>query len=276
MSYDDDFIKVKASSPELEKKIHIKITDAKEKIYWYIKFNIMLDEESITNENMFVTDREGYILNTEIKYKKRKNLIVISPLDDYAEGVYYILNITKNVRSENLNNLKNDIHILFKIKENRVSDFVILPPNVIVPKPIFRIRKPQGKDEETKPSSTKLYSFDKYINRADMLDKLPMADLSFNPILGAIGIILTFASLFLKNIVIMGICGFIALMGLIHIVFQLTRPGFRSDFVYNRGVKKFNKDDFDKAAMLFDKALKINPNNEYAEYAKNKMSYYKE
>lgn len=274
MSYDDDFIKVKASLPELEKKVHIKLTDTKGKIYWYIKFNLMLDEESATNENMFVTDKEGYILKTDILYRKEKNLIVISPLEDYVEGIYYILNIKKEVRSSNLNNLKNDIYILFKIKQNKAVDFIVLPPNVVVPEPKIRVKKAEKK--EPKQSNTKLYSFDKYMDSPSMGDRLPSAEIKFNPVIGILGIILTLISLFLGNNIIMAVCGGIALIGLAHIVYQLTRPEARSDFAYNKGVRCFKKDRFDRAEAYFDKAARINPQNEYAEYAKSKMSYYKE
>lgn len=273
----NDFLKVKSSDPKLENRIHINITDSREKINWYIRFNLKLDEASVNNKNMFVTDKEGYIFKTDIRYRSTKRIIVITPLDDYIEGVYYILTITKNVRSENLTNLKKDIHILFKIKENRVEDFIILPPNVVVPEPKFIKRRDKAKKEaKKKESNIKLYSFNKYDDSDNAKDSLPMAELRFNPIIGAVGIVLTFASLFLNSMLFLAICGFIALIGFLHIIYQVTRAKFRSDFVYNRGVRKFNKDNFEKATSLFEKALKINPQNEYAEYARSKMNYYKD
>lgn len=271
----NDFLKVKSSDPKLENKIHINITDSREKINWYIKFNLKLDENSVNNQNMFVTDRDGIVLATIIRYRSNKKMIMITPLDDYTEGIYYILTIKKEVRSENQNNLKHDIHILFKINENRVEDFIILPPNVVVPEPKFIKRRDKNETEKKTPH-TKLYSFEKLMDLENAQDKLPTVELRFNPLIGAVGIVLTLISLFLNNMLFIAICGFIALLGFLHILYQVTRAKFRSDFIYNKGVRKFNKDNFNKASELFEKALKINPQNEYAEYAKSKMNYYKE
>jgi len=263
---DRDFVEVITSIPSLKEKVHVNIKDPNEKIFWYIKFNLNLDPSSVSKKTTNVTDTEGYILDITIRYDENRNLIEISPLEDYIQNHYYLLNISKKVRSVNKKHLKRDVHVLFKIKGKVVSEFKILPPNVKVPKP--RRRK-----KEVDDTAMRVYSFEKDIGDIKG-DNLPFADIMINPLIGAIGVVLTIISLSIGNFIIILACAAIALLGVVHIVIQLSRPVFRSNFIYNMGVRAFKKDKFEKADKLFTKALNINPENEYAEYAKNKITYY--
>lgn len=257
MNKADDFISLATSIPSLKNKIHVNINKPTDKIFWYIKFNITLDEESVSNKTMNVTDTKGYILNTAITYQKSTNMIEINPLEDYVQNEYYILSISKKISSEKHQKLKKDIHILFKLKDNVISEYKVLPPNVKVPKP-----------------KKKVYSFEKYVNTESSDAALPYADIMINPFIGIIGLVLTIASFFMKNVIIILFCAVIVLIGFGHIILQLTNKKFRSNFFYNRGVKHFKKENYFKADVLFDKAIKINPENEYAEFAKNKNSFF--
>lgn len=271
MSYDDNFIKINSSIPNLQDKIHVDIISPNNKIYWYIKFNLSLDPESVNNETTNVTDTEGYILETEISYLKKKKLIAINPLEDYIQNQYYLLNITKDVRSENLNNLKNDIHILFKIKGTTVAEFKILPKNVIVPQPR---RRPIARQVAT---NSRVYQFQKD-NKEPMSEdaRLRPVGLKLNPILAILGLALTLGSIFLfPNIIAISLSGLTAFAGIVHIAIQVLKRDFRSNLFYNKGARLYNKDKFEKAERSFNKALKINPDNEYGEYALNKLSYVK-
>ncbi|MBR1445143.1 MAG: tetratricopeptide repeat protein [Firmicutes bacterium] len=266
MKYDNnDYMRVATTVPELKDKIHINITDPNEKIYWYIQFNLKLDEASVTKKTTTITDTQGYILKTDIGYNSRRGMIVISPLEDYEQNVYYILTVSKKVRSEGYQNLKRDVHILFKIKNQEISEFKILPPNVKVPKPKKRPRK---------PPVSKVYSFQKTELDDSPKDSLQWGDIMINPLLAAIGMILMIVSFFIEIRIVVWICAAIAIAGMGHIIYQISRKEFRSNFVYNIGVRHFNKDNFRKAEKYFDKALSINPENEYAEYAKGKIRYY--
>lgn len=268
MSQNDEYIQLVTSSPELKKKIHININSSTDVVYWYIKFNIPLDADSVSKKTMGVTDTEGYILDTAIMYNQKSHMIVINPLEPYVQNEFYILSISKKVRSENFQNLKRDIHILFKLKNNVISEFKILPPNVKVP-------KPKKRPPEQKATNSKVYSFDKYINGQDApRDFLPSASIMINPIIGGLGLIATIAGLVLMNsiVIIAGIA--VVLLGLVHIFKQIFNKKFRSNFVYNKGIRNFNKERYFTAKRCFEKALLLNPDNEYAEYANNKISYY--
>ncbi len=261
-----EFFEFVASSPSLKNKVHIDIKDTTDVIYWHIKFNIPLDETSVSEKTTGVTDTQGYILNTEIGYSQKSNLITIRPLEPYIQNEYYILSISKKVRSANFQNLKNDIHILFKLKNNVISKFKILPPNVTVP-------KPKKKPESTRSPKSKVYSFDKYKD-GEQGDNLPSASIFINPLIGTLGIFSFMGSIIMNNWIFMSISGVIAAIGILHIIKQVADKKFRSNFVYNRGVRAFKKEKYKKADNLFSKALALNPENEYAEYAKNKVFYY--
>jgi len=263
-----EFFEFVASSPGLKDKLHIDIKDSADVIYWHIKFNIPLDETSVSQKTTGVTDTKGYILNTEIRYSQKSNLISIRPLEPYVQNEYYILSISKTVRSANLQSLKNDIHILFKLKNNVISKFKILPPNVTVPKP-----KKKPKSMQNKNLNSKVYSFDKYKD-GENGDNLPFASIFINPFIGALGIFSFFGSVIMNNWIFIAVSGVIAGIGVLHIIKQVADKKFRSNFIYNRGVRCFKKEKYEKASSLFSKAIELNPENEYAEYAKNKVFYY--
>ncbi len=265
---EQEFIKLVTSSPLLKNKIHIDVKNPTDVVYWYIKFNIPLDGSSVSEDTAGVTDKEGYILNTEIKYSRKSNVISIRPLEPYVQNEYYILNISKEVRSENLQELKNDIHILFKLKNNVISEYKILPPNVVVPTP-----KKKPKNFRQPQPNSKVYSFDKYKDNENS-ENLPSASIMINPIIGAVGVFAFIGSIFLDNWIFVAISGAIASVGVLHIVKQVMGKKFRSNFTYNRGVRCFRKERYEKADEFFSKALYLNPENEYAEYAKNKVFYY--
>ncbi len=264
-----EYIKLVTSSSSIKDKIHVDVKSSTDTIYWYIKFNIPLDETSVSEKTTNVTDAEGYLLSTEIKYSERSNRISIRPLEPYEQNEYYILSISKAVRSANFQNLKRDIHILFKLKNNVISEYRILPPNVTVPKP-----KKKPKSINKKDPKSKVYSFD--INNSDpeQRDKLPFANIFINPAIGVVGILALIGSIIMNNIIFIGISACIILAGVFHIIKQVVSKKFRSNFIYNRGAKHFKKERYEKANNFFSRALELNPENEYAEYAKNKVFYY--
>lgn len=272
MAYNDRKLKVDSSQKEINKKVKNEIENTEEKIYWYIKFSQPLDPQSVSKKTMTVTETNGYIFDTEIIYNKSLELIIIEPLDIYKEEEYYILHIKKEVRSEQMKNLKSDINILFKVKGGQVIDFKELGDNVIVPKPR---KRPKIK---RKPTKYKVYSFQKEEgNNIDIKDQtLPYLSMKFNPLIGIIGIPIFGIGSFMNNLIVSGIGGIIGLVGFIHIIKQITKKEFRSNLTYNIGVSMFNNEKYEKAHRRFKKALSLNLKNEYAEYALNKTSFYLE
>ncbi len=265
----NDYIKVVPSDPRLKDKIHVNFDNPEDTLYWYIKFNITLDEKTVTGKTATVTDVNGYILETDISYNENTNLIELSPLEPYEQDEYYILTISKKVHSKSGNGLKKDINILFKLKNNVISEYKILPPNVKVPKPIKR-------NKSAPPPNTRVYSFDKEIEKSgNRAEFFPSASILINPIVGGIGLIAVVLSMVFQRKIFLFISGVVTVLGVAHIIAQIASRKFRSNYIYNKGVRKFKKEKYLKAERCFEKALLLNPDNEYAEYAKNKLVFYK-
>lgn len=268
MAYNDKKIKLDASQRDINKKFKNDIKNTEQKIYWYIKFSLPLNEESVSKKTMKVTDTKGYIFKTDIIYNKSLELIVIEALEAYKEDEYYLLHISKNVKAENLKNLKKDVHILFKIKGGEVAEFKELGENVVVPKPR---KKPKIKTKETK---SKVYSFAKDNPESILGDRLPYCDIKFNPVIAIAGVPLFLIGIFLKNQIIIVLGAIVATIGFAHIVMQVSKKDFRAILNYNLGVVSFNKGKYKKSYKKFKKAIIMDPYNEFAEYALNKVSFF--
>ena len=267
MAEDDKKIRLATNIPGLKNKIITHVLDGKDSVYWYIQFNVALDKETVSDKTMKITDTSGYIMRTDISYMEGKNIIVISPLDSYEENVYYILYISRKVKSSSGKKMKTKIHILFKLMNNQISDYKILKSNVEVPKP-----KPRPKNYDQVRS--KVYSFDETPFKEAGRDKLPPARLPVNVTVGVVGLLVVAGYLFYPSMYVI-FAGFaVCAVGAAHLIRQLAKKSNRSIIAYNRGVDAFNKERYADAETQFKKATGLDPNNEKAEYALNKVSYF--
>lgn len=74
---------------------------------WAITFNSFLDLSTVTNENIYVKNKLGHTIHTDISIGKANNEIVIQPPEGgYLEGETYSLHITADVKDEQGNPLK--------------------------------------------------------------------------------------------------------------------------------------------------------------------------
>jgi len=275
LDYRDKNITISSNVPGLKDKIQANLEGIKDNnIFWYIKFNIPLDETSVSEKTMKVTDTDGYLMRTEITYDDIKHVILISPLDTYEQGVFYVLRISKKVRSKRKNALKSEIYILFKLTGNQISEFKTLKSNVTIPEIKKRPKNYDAMFKEKIKTASRLYSFDETTYNEIGRDKLPSAPVKINIWLGVFGLVVVIAYIFSHSfaVLIAGlvICG----LGAAHIVIQINVKETRSIIVYNRGAKRFNAERYDEADFSFKKALFLDPQNEMAEYAVNKMSFY--
>ncbi len=270
MSISNENIRVNTTIPSLKDKIKLDVDVPTDKVYWYIRFNTPLDKTSVSKDTMNVTDTEGYIMRTYISYDETENLIVIVPKDSYQQNRYYLLNISKEVRSEKGQGPKHEMHILFKLINNRISEFEVLKKNVKVPYP-----RPRPSDYDEKNTVFKVYTPEsRELIKSTSLDVLPFGEMKINIILGVLGLLLIIISVFVNipvfTFVSIGIC----LFGVLHIFYQLSKKSLRSTITYNRGVMHFNSENYKKANILFKKALSIDEKNELAEFALSKSSFY--
>lgn len=272
---DDERIKVKSSIPSLQNKIQTKIDKDSDSVYWYIRFNVPLDKSTVSHKTMGVTDTDGYIMRTEIDYMNEKNTIVIMPLDTYEQDIFYLLNISRKVKSASGKKMRSQIHILFKLMGGQISEFKILKSNVEVPGPKPRPRNYDKMVQEKIRTRSRVYSFDEKIFEKVEPHKLPMAEVKVNILLGVLGLVILIVFLFMRYIMLLYVGLIVSLVGGIHIALQMSRKNVRSVILYNMGVWRFNKEKYLKAEEYFRKALVLDENNELAEFAINKIAFYK-
>jgi len=271
---DGENIKMMVSNPDLKGKITTNITDPGGTVYWYIRFNTLLDPDSVTKHSMNVTETNGYIINTIITYDSTRNLIVLNPCDLYRQNEYYLLNISTKVRSDKGKPLPKSVHIMFKLKGDEISDFKVIKNTTGLPKPRKKpesVRRAEimelmeARDHVAPPSTRKTLG----------RPVLPFGPVILRVQLALLGMVWLAFSLFFNDFYITLIGLSLLTLGLLHILFQLTRRRTRSAINYTRGVMRFNKGNYGEAHRLFDKSLKQDPYNDLAKYAVAKVKVYR-
>lgn len=267
----NDKIRLAVSNPELGKKLSIDISDPNEPVYWYMRFNIPLDEASVSERTMSVTDTDGYIMRVDISYNTTRNMIVISPLDTYEQGVYYILSVSRKVRSSRGQNLKSKIYIVFKLLNNQISEYRALRSDVEVAAP----RKRPKNYDKIRETRSKMYAFEKQNYDVELPQhKVRMAKVDVNLAVPIIGVVALGAGFFLDGqAVFYGAAGFAALT-FVYFLYTLFQPSQFSSLLYNLGALAFNNEKHTLARKLFKIALEKDPYNELAEYGLNKSEFY--
>ena len=263
----DGKIRLATTDPRLKDKVSIELSGNVERVYWYIKFNIALDETTVTQRNMSVTDTEGYIMRTNMRYDSDENRIVVSPLESYIEGIYYLLNISKQVKSARGNPMKREIHILFKLQNGQISEYELLKSTVKAPKPVAR-----PKNYET--MMAKKYSA-KSVDQKFSKDDLDYKELNINILLCILGILFMLVSFYLSNTILILTALLICIAGVVHVCVQAFKATFRAAIQYNLGVMHFNNGNYAKAAKRINKAAKITPRDEEIEFAQTKIKLHK-
>ncbi len=110
-----NFVEVTNVSEEVQNKVKQNLKFKTGKFVWRVKFTAPLDATSINDKNLYVTDPEGKLLKTSIRYNSDTHEIEIEPLDAYARDSVYTLNVSKNVRSMGGQTLKKDVQLQFKV-----------------------------------------------------------------------------------------------------------------------------------------------------------------
>lgn len=288
----DDRFRVSSTMSDLKNKLKINIEDDRENIYWYIKFNLVLDKKSATNKTMQVIDTDGYIMRTYITYDTYRHLIVVSPLDSYMENKYYILSISKKVKSQKGQHLKKEIHILFMLINNQISKYEILKSTAKLPEPKLRpnnydeiisltesptANMQNPKQETLQADSVEEYDYTENTSQAE--DKttqskkqtLPFKSFKFNLLFVMLGIALLGGGAFTGFIPIFFVGVILFIFGFLIIIRQAYDA--RSKIYYNIGAYNFNKGKYEKSYKYLEKSFKID-RNKYSRIALNKLQKY--
>lgn len=258
------------SDPKLKDKVQINLTGPVDTIYWLIRFNIPLDESTVNEKSMEVTDTEGYIMRTDITYKADENRIIITPLDSYEEKRYYLLKVSTKVRSAKGQKLKSAINILFKLFEGQISNYKVLREDVPVPKSVPRPADYEEKQENRQPTY-----LDSYVDNVSKRSRMALDTVGINPILGILGLLMVVGGILIPNIPLVLAALVVCVLGAVHIYYQWRNKVFRSKIYYNRGVRQFNRMQYQHAKASFERALEVNPGNELAKYGLVRVGIYK-
>ncbi|MCL2854678.1 MAG: hypothetical protein FWE21_03570 [Defluviitaleaceae bacterium] len=263
----DNFV-MKSTDPNMKTKVATNITDPGGTVYWYIRFNTPLDADTVTRKTTNVTDTTGYILHTLITYDATRNLIVLNPMDLYRQNEYYILHISKKVRSAKGRPLPKNVYIMFKLVGEQISEFHMLKEDS-VPKPVEK-PKSMRRAEQAELVSVQNAQHDSETTPNPAKPTVPYGPIGIKLHLALIGLLLMLASLATQSVpIILGGMG-AAFIGLGHIIFQMTKKPTMSAINYNLGAHNFNKQAYTKAAKLFEKSAAQDPANKLPANALNK------
>jgi len=266
-------LRLHTTNANLAGKIKTNIVEPDGTVYWYIRFNLELDPASVSKHTMNVTETNGYILPTIITYDCSKNLIVLNPVGLYRQNEYYMLNISTKVKSSKGTHLRKSVHVLFKLVDDRISEFEILKNTVFIPKPR---KKPARvlREERRELTASKIYADAGAINKSIGSPSLPFGPLKVNPAIAFAAVLLLGVGVFMEiywlSIAALIICAF----GIAHISLQSSKRAARSGFRYTIGVVLFNFGKYQASVAQFEKAMRLDPHNELAEYAISKAKIF--
>jgi len=258
------------SDPNLKDKVRINLTGSPDVIYWFIRFNVPLDESTVNEKSMEVTDTDGYVMRTDIAYEAEKNGIIISPLDTYEEQRYYILKISTGVRSAKGQQLQSPINIVFKLYQKKIANYQILQKDVPVPESI-----PRPDDYDDNYRFRPKNDLDNYVDYSRHHVRMTPDQVRLNPILAILGLLTVLIGFAASNTGLIIASAAICLLGVAHIYSQWRNKVFRAKIHYNKGVQHYNKMEYQQAKIAFNKALEINPQSELVKQAVARVGVFK-
>jgi len=280
---DDGKIKMTMNDPSLRGKVTSRITDPGGVVYWYIRFNVLLDAASVTKRSMNVTDiKNGYIMHVIITYDNTRNLIVLNPMDLYRQNDYYMLNVSRKVRSNKGRPMQKPVHIMFKIVGDKISDFEVIKDTARIPRPKKKpesvrraeMREFMTQDEPPPEENAENAVESEKPEKPKARPQLPFGKISVQVQLAVLGLVWLGLSLFFNNFFVT-LSGIILLfLGLIHLVAQLAKKQIRSTIYYDLGVRRFNAGNYPAANIYFKKSFALNPKNEMAQFGLKKSEKY--
>ncbi|SHJ57396.1 S8 family serine peptidase [Paramaledivibacter caminithermalis] len=80
---------------------------------WTIRFNMELDGSHINDSNVFIVDKTGIKIQSEISLMSDKKGIIITPIANYESGQEYSLIINKDIKAVNQESLVKSVKMTF-------------------------------------------------------------------------------------------------------------------------------------------------------------------
>ncbi|WP_243124406.1 N-acetylmuramoyl-L-alanine amidase [Clostridium sp. AWRP] len=89
---------------------------------WNIKFNMKLDQGTVNDSNIVVTDSTGNAIPISLQVEKDGMGVVVTPKSQYAYGKTYNLIVKSGVKAVNGKNLSSEAKVQFGVKSNPSSN----------------------------------------------------------------------------------------------------------------------------------------------------------
>lgn len=261
----DDFLEIKTDK-KIKEKIKSELKGYSDKFYWNIRFNVPLLMDSVNSQTTNVTNEYGDVLQAKIFYIPYDNIIVIEPKERYADDVYYFLNVSTGVQSENGQSLKNELHIRFKLKNKKIAEiktfkgeikFKKIPLSLRLNLPYIRI-------------STKFIK-----NKGDNYEyRMPILIMPYFIIPIIACIIVYFSMPKLPILIGFPICIALNIAQIIILIVQYRGKRRKSILYYNKGVHCYNSRRLLDALDCFQMAYETDKDNTSAKAAVIKVNKY--
>jgi len=110
-----NYIEILSVSEGSEAKVKQDLKFKTPKFVWRVKFTAPLNPATVNNNNLYVTDSEGNLLPTHIRYDAEKKVIEIEPTGAYRSMQTYTLNVSKRVESRGGQKLKEEMQVRFNV-----------------------------------------------------------------------------------------------------------------------------------------------------------------
>jgi len=263
----DDFVEIKTNK-EIKNKVKSELRRYTDNFYWNIKFNVPLLMSSVNPETTNVTNEYGDLLQAKVFYIPYDNIICIEPQEKYADDIYYFLNISTGVCSENGHSLKNEIHIRFKLKNKKIAEiktfkgeikFKKIPLSLRLNLPYVRI-------------STRFFRLG---GKAGYEYRMPVLIMPYFILPFIICLIIYFLMpKYINYLIGYPICLVMIVFQIVITIIQYRGKRRKSILYYNKGVHFYNSRQLLDALDYFEEAYKIDSSNSSAKNAILKVNKY--
>jgi hypothetical protein len=98
---------------------------------WIIKLNKQVDINSVSKESVYVTDSSNNKVDIELSFNRKKDSIIVKPINEYKKGEKYHIHITDKIKAVDGTRLKQISQMEFEITETEKRDLWIEEDNTV-------------------------------------------------------------------------------------------------------------------------------------------------
>lgn len=94
---------------------------------WKVTFNLPVDKETVSNNTVYVVDKNGekQATSPKVSLNNSKEVLVLPPLNGYEEGANYTLHVKNNIKSQKGKALTEGVEMDFTITSINIQDRIL-------------------------------------------------------------------------------------------------------------------------------------------------------